>query len=329
MKDKLLSLVLLVEADVSDRIEFFLTEAISHLPKDSDQYQVIVVQDGGKPRSPDDFSASLSVTQGLRYICLSQSCGLARALSAGLEAAIGDLCLTFVAAKDPFELIPQFFRRCEQDGGLVVGQRIKPGGEGSWLFRIGRKCFHFIAYNLMGSTFPKHTTLLACFDRAAMNTINQAGDRERYFRALTSYVGIPVQTIPYQLQRIELRSLAESIDLSLDILFLNSTKPLRLVTYLSLGMILASLGYLAYLARAAFSVGTWPSGIVIYLCVASSVLFFVLAIFSEYIHRLLLESRDRPSYTVARDWSTPARVHNMDRPNTTSIADHQKRSVGS
>jgi hypothetical protein len=327
MKDKLLSLILLVDPDHKHRIAEYVKEAVSHLPQDCEQYQVIVVQDGGSPAT--DFTQGLHDEQGIRYICLAQQSGSAKAVSAGFEAAIGDLCLSIVTAKDPMELIPKFFERCESEGGLVVGQRLNPEREGKWLFKIGRRFFHFIAYGLLGSKFPKHTTFMACFDRNALNTINQAGDRERYFRALTSHVGIPVSTILYDLQHPQLRSLAESINISLDILFMNSVKPLRMATYFSLSLMGLCIVYLFSMIFETFAQSREHALSAFFIPAIAAGFFFILAILTEYVQRLLLEVRDRPTYTVAQDWSTSARVHGIDRPNITAVPTADRKTFGS
>jgi dolichol-phosphate mannosyltransferase len=285
----------------------------------ADRMDAILVDDGSPKEQADWIPKYLADQPGIRYIRLSRSFGLDVAVSAGLEAAIGDICLVMQPELDPPHLIPEFVNTCREHGGIVLG-RLNLNKQ-SFISKHLGKVFHFLTKNLFAISLPERTTHFIATDRNSVMLINKTKDKDRYLRAITTHIGIPTRRIDYtplENSQRKVRSLLEAVNLGIDVITMNSVRPLRLVSLAAFAIGLMNLVYVIYIFgsnwfRSDVASG-WPT-LSLQLASGFFILLTGLSVLLEYVGRILRETANRPLYYIANDLSSRTPVGNSEQKN--------------
>lgn len=339
-QDLLISVIIAIRNEAS-RLEAYLADIHRVLEASYDQYEVIVVDDGstdlGGTASPDPagerIAALVNRYPGTRLLHLSSAFGTEAAFTAGIDSAIGDYCVTLVPAIDPPELIPRFVEEARRSGAIVFGQRETPERDGGALFQLGRRCFHWLCDRGLGLKIPKNTTFFMAMNRNAVTQLMKANHKVRFLRAITSYIGLPAVTIPYEYRvgdrdrRAYGKGLWEALVLSVNIIGMNSLRPLRIA---SLACALAAGGSFLTACAALLALAVrwpepalgapWPNSLfalalAVGFGLACALIFFSLAVILEYLVWLSQEVRGKPIYFVSKERASASGVRNEARLN--------------
>ncbi len=322
--DQLISVVVPLQNE-ADILPSFLDEAIGVLSANFDQFELLLVDNGSNDGTDLLMAGLLEKWKGIRYLRLSRRFDTQTALTAGLDVAIGDICVTLSAESDPIQLVPQLVELCTKTKALVVGQcRTPSGGVTS---RLVGWFFHACCAKLIGVKFPRHSTFLAALPRAAIHQMAKVRDKFRFLTTLHSHLGMPYSLFPYDAKKAPRRGVFgqawTSLNASIDLVVANSIHPLRLVTIGSLMLSSANLAYMGYIVAIFFFKPHPAEGWV----TASSqnamnffLLFLTLSVLSEYLGRLLMESKERPSYFIVEERTSSEKIAGETRLNTLSEA---------
>src|SRR5476649_2003762 len=136
MNESLISIVAPLEGDASAGVEAFVDETVAVLRNLVTHYEIILVDDGAPDETVARVRAMLERYDFVRFIRLSRHFGEETAISAGLDAAIGDYMIVMLPNMDPPALIPEFFERVRADADLVYGVRLHRKNEPLW-YRAG------------------------------------------------------------------------------------------------------------------------------------------------------------------------------------------------
>jgi glycosyltransferase involved in cell wall biosynthesis len=160
-------------------------------------------------------------------------------------------------------------------------------------------------------------------NRNVANALTKSGRHVRHIRFLASQVGFKVIHRKYELPDTSLPySYTEKRKLpskAIDILANNSSHPLRVVSYFGIFAGLLNITYAFYVVLINISKEDIEKGWTT-TSLQSSIMFFllfiILAILSEYIGKILVESRKEPPYNIINELSS-----------TISLADETRRNV--
>jgi glycosyltransferase involved in cell wall biosynthesis len=308
--------------DDGDIVDAFVDETMRMLSEGYTNYELVLVDDGSRDDTVERASAQLRRYSCIRLIRLSRRFGQETAISAGLDSVIGDYVAVVLPDSDPPGLVPALVERSRSGTGIVFGIRRNRRGEPLWL-RFGAGLFYGICNRLLGLQLPRNSTHFRVLSRQALNAVVQVKDRTRYLRTLSAYVGYGNQGFEYdpatRRQPPRHKSVVESITLAINIVVANSTRPLRLVTWLAMlisGLYLLYMGYivLIYLLKPRVAEG-WVT-LSLQSAVAFFFLFLILTVLSEYLGRLLGEVKEGPLYYVLEE-----------RNSSVLIADEERRNV--
>ena len=144
--------------------------------------------------------------------------------------------------------------------------------------------------------------------RRMVNSISRLKEHNRYMRMLYAYVGYKVDGIAIEYTpewlAAQQSSFRAKVGMALDAVIAFSSKPLRYLSVTSVVISLLSLlGAILTLLDKIFSnnvVPGWTSMMVVQLLMFC-ILFLFLSIISEYIARILVESKNRPLYFVREE----------------------------
>nr|WP_276977816.1 glycosyltransferase family 2 protein [Ferrimicrobium acidiphilum] len=291
-------------------IASFLEALILVLSACTTHYEIVLVDDGSTDQSFHVARTIAEQNENLRIVRLSRNYGKEIAMTAGLDRSTGDYVILMDSdLQDPPELIPALLDKISEGYDMVYAARQNRHGE-TWFNRASSKMFYRVASRLNGYSFPENAGDFRIFSRRGLNLLIELREHNRSLKALYSYVGYHVGSVPFDRPR---RSSGRSkynylkrIEDGLDATISFSTRPLRLMSLASLGVSLAAFLYAisVFVQKIFFGASITPgwASLMLVMTVMFSVLFFFLALLSEYVGRTLIESKQRPLYYVREEF---------------------------
>jgi glycosyltransferase involved in cell wall biosynthesis len=294
-------------ANVAEYVEDFLDECLRVLRSQFRDFELILVDDASTDESVARIDRYLSDTKELRLIRLARRFGPEIATVAGLDTAIGDVIVLMRAERDPPGAIAEMVRLVREGYGVVTGIAGPPPGE-SWLSRVLRRLFHVYSNRVLGLNFPQYATSFQALSRAAASAVSRIRAKSPAFPVLASQVGYGGATVPYlPLSRSAMSAetgLFAKVDRGLTMLVTTSISPLRMVSYLGIGVAMLNLIYAGYVVVVNMLKSDVAAGWTTLSLQISGMFFFVflvLVVICEYVGRTLGEAVDRPLYHVLEE----------------------------
>jgi glycosyltransferase involved in cell wall biosynthesis len=307
-------------ADDADVLEPFVREVSAVLEAGYANYELVLVDDGSHDQTPELVASLLRELRCIRYLRLSRRFGTEAAISAGLDSVIGDFVLVMQPSTDPPELIPAMVEKARLGKGVVFGVRTDRSAEPGWA-SFGSRLFWWFGRGFLDVEVPEGATYFQCLSRSSVNALSRIKDRYRSLRLLSAGIAA-ADTIDYEPLRrrrtFRSRGLGKSIDLAVGIIVSQSTRPLRFVSGLGLlaGLLdLLYAGYVVavYLTKTDVAPGWTTTSL--QLSGMFFLLFVILAVLSEYVGRVLEESRGRPLYHAVEERNSNVMVRDVERRN--------------
>ncbi len=267
-------------------------------------YEIIFVDDGSTDNSMNILKDLRSDDNRVKIISFSRNFGHQAALTAGLEHAKGDVAITMDAdLQHPPELIPRMIEKWLEGFDVVFTVREY---EGEGLFkRLSSRGFYWLIDKLAKINIPADSADFKLFDRKVVESLCSLGERNRFLRGLSSWVGFRQTGIgfksPPRPTGESKYNLSKMISLALAGLTSFSVFPLRLAVYMGFIVSIISFIYLAYALYirliADKALPGWAS-IVIPMLFLGGIQLLTIGILGEYIGRVYEEVKGRPIYIV-------------------------------
>ncbi len=258
-------------------------------------FEIIYVDDGSTDRTAELIRTLNRRNPCVKGLFLSRNFGHQAAICAGLEVASGRTVVTMDGdLQDPPEVIPEL-RDKWGEGFQVVYARRRRRHEGP-LKQLACHVFYRLLRRVSDVSIPLDTGDFALMDRQAVDQLNALPERARFIRGLRSWIGFAQAEVEYDRDPRTLGTskytFARLARLGLDGLFGFSDSPLRMITWLGLGVgTLASAAVLAVLCGWLAIGLTGPAiAVLIGLQLAST------GMLGEYVGRIACEVRGRPLY---------------------------------
>lgn len=273
----------------------------------ADESELILVDDG----STDDSAALLSdwaAQPGVRVLEFSRNFGKEAALTAGLQAAAGDVMVMLDAdLQHPPELIASMLDHWRRGADVVYAVRENRDDESAFK-RLGARWF----YRLMNAAdrfeVPPGGGDFRLLDRVAVDALLAMPERNRFMKGLYAWVGFDAVAIPYTPSARAHGTTSfkplQLIRLSIDGLTAFTTWPLRAVSVTGLVLAFFAFAYGLFLVLRYALYGNEVSGwttIVVSLLLFLGVQLVSIGILGEYIGRIFEEVKARPLYIVKRE----------------------------
>ena len=277
-----------------------------HLTALADQLELLVVDDG----SSDDTALLVQglIQQGLplRLLRLSRNFGKEAALTAGLDAADGDVVITMDSdGQHPIATLLEMLPAWRE--GFDVVYAVQRGRRESQ--SAARRGYTRVFYWLMqsGSRFelPADAGDFRLLDRRVVLALRSLPERARYMKGLFAWVGFrakAVEFVPDERAHGETKfGMHRLLSLAITGLTAFSKVPLRLVSVFGIVVSLGSLGFGLWIVFEKTLLGNPISG---FATLAASITFLAgvqllcLGIIAEYLGRVFDEVKRRPLYLV-------------------------------
>ncbi len=316
--DTFISVVLITDADTR-KIQSRIAKTSDILQQNYANYEIVVVDNGLDAGELSAVKAMLSSVACIRVIRLTRNESIDTAVYGGVEAAIGDhVCILY--NNDPERLIPKFVAQ-NRDKDIVFG--VANNLKRQTLFeRIGAKLFYWYNQRYVGVDIPAGSTYYICLNRNAANALTRSSRNVRHIRHLAKLIGFDSTNLHYDLPKNVVYTKSKRRNLVLkafDMISSYSSHPLRVLTYFGIIAGLLNLFYAVYVVIVNLYNQNVAKGWTT-LSLQSSAMFFILfiilGVLSEYIGKLLVDSRNEPAYHVMQELSS-----------TISLADETRRNV--
>jgi len=237
----------------------------------------------------------------IRVLRFSRNFGFQKSILTNYLNARGAAAVQLDAdLQDPPMLVREFLRSWEEGYKVVYG--IRRHRKENFLVNAGRKLFYSLISSMSTFHVPKDAGDFRLIDRTIIDHLRTVDEQTPYLRGIISSLGYRQTGVVYDRERrIAGRSkfgLMSLVDLSIDGLTAQSTKPLRFVTIFGLMVSALSLMLIFYyFILFLFDTDNLPSGfttIVLLLVFLIGLNSFILGLLGEYVGRVFNNTRGLP-----------------------------------
>jgi dolichol-phosphate mannosyltransferase len=269
-------------------------------------FELILVNDGSQDRTPELIDGLQARDPRVVGLHLSRNFGHQAAVSAGIEHARGRGVVVMDGdLQDPPEVLDQLIGPWRK--GFDVVYAIREKRKEGLFKRIGYSLFYRLMRAISDVDIPLDSGDFCLMDRKVVNVLTHLPERIRFVRGLRTFVGFRQIGVVYERAAREAGkpkySLRKLVGLAVDGLVSFSSYPLHLVSYLGLvTALLAAVLTIWAFADAIYNKATprgWAS-IVIVVLFMGAIQLISLGIVGEYVRRIFIESKGRPTYIVGR-----------------------------
>ncbi|MFA4914995.1 MAG: glycosyltransferase family 2 protein [Burkholderiaceae bacterium] len=267
-------------------------------------WEVIVVDDGSQDATAQVMQR-WTARRGVTWLRLSRNFGKEAAISAGLEAARGDIVVCLDAdMQHPPALIAAMVARWRQGIDMVYAQRTDRRDE-AWTKRMGTRLFYSLLAKGHRVRIPEHAGDFRLMDRKVVDALVALPERSRFMKGLYAWVGFEAEALPYvpapRARGTSHFSLVRLVALAMDGLTSFTTWPLRMISLAGMVLAFLAFGYGVELTIEYATFGNQVSGwttLITALLFFAGVNMFSLGIVGEYVGRIFDEVKGRPLYVV-------------------------------
>jgi polyisoprenyl-phosphate glycosyltransferase len=282
---------------------------------DLPEWEVIYVDDGSTDSTRAEIEALYRLDPRVALVSLSRNFGKETAVTAGLDHAAGDAVVVIDAdLQDPPEVIPALLDRWRDGFDMVYAKRSSRAGE-TWLKRVTAQAFYRLMQRMGDQRLPEDTGDFRLMSRRVVEAVRQLREQHRFMKGLFAWVGFPAACVLYDRAPRHAGATKWNYwklwNLALEGITSFTVMPLKMATYVGLGVAVLSVIYAAQVIVKTLIIGNpvagYPSLMTVVLFLGGVQLMF-LGVCGEYLGRIFNETKQRPLYLVERYLPSNARV---------------------
>jgi len=267
--------------------------------------EIICVDDGSGDETLSGLVQKAARDPRVKVIALARNFGKEAAMTAGIEAASGDMVLPIDAdLQDPPELIAEFLKRWEEGYDVVYGARADRSSDTA-MKRTTAKLFYRIFNGVADLEIPVSAGDFRLMDREVVEALKRLPERNRFMKGLFAWVGFRQIGIPYvRPERAAGTSTMGYLRLwrfALDGITSFSTAPLRVWSVIGLVGAAIAVAYAVVLIIRVLIVGREAPGyasLMVVILFSFAIQMIAFGVLGEYVGRLYQEVKGRPIYVV-------------------------------
>ncbi len=272
----------------------------------SGRVELIVVDDGSRDDSRTVMQALCKEHAEVVYLRLSRNFGKEPALTAGIDAAQGDVVVLMDGdGQHPATLLPEMLNQWKLGADVVYAVR-KTRHDQSGLHAALTRIFYTMVNFGNRVKIPPDAGDFRLMDRKVVDALKLMPERNRFMKGLYAWVGFDSVAIDYEpLARVDGQSnfgLRSSFSLALTGMLAFSIAPLRALTLIGLVLSVLALGYGAWVVGEYFVTGIAVPGyatIVVGMMFFSGIQLLCIGVLAEYVGRIYEEVKRRPAYLLS------------------------------
>ncbi|MGE4167259.1 MAG: glycosyltransferase family 2 protein [Xanthobacteraceae bacterium] len=268
-------------------------------------FEVILIDDGSRDASWTEIQEICRSSSRFRALRLSRNFGSHAAISAGLDIADGDAVATLACdLQDPPGVILEFVEKWRQGAQVVWGHR-RSRADGGWQTATSKAFYHLVRRFAMPRDSKFATGSFLLVDRVVVEALRQFRELNRITFALVAWTGFRQEVVYYDRKARTTGTTGWTFRRMMKAMYDTfigfSELPARLITVIGVAMWLFSLCLAAFVLGSYLIGSVLPgwTGIMLALTTFSGLLFLILGVIGEYLHRIYIEVTRRPIYIVS------------------------------
>ncbi|MEB0789974.1 glycosyltransferase family 2 protein [Citrobacter portucalensis] len=288
-----------------DTIPIFYKAVREYEPLKEYEVEIVFINDGSKDSTENIINALAISDELVKPLSFTRNFGKEPALFAGLDHATGDAVIPIdVDLQDPIEVIPFLIEKWKDGADMVLAKRTDRSTDGH-LKRKSAEMFYKLHNKISTPKIEENVGDFRLMSRETVENIKQLPERNLFMKGILSWVGGKTEVIEYS--RAE-RCAGESKfngwklwNLALEGITSFSTFPLRIWTYIGLGVSAFAFLYAAWMIVNKL---IWGNPVPGYPSLMTAILFLGgvqligIGVLGEYIDRIYIESKSRPRYIL-------------------------------
>ncbi len=273
----------------------------------SDRVELIVVDDGSRDDTAQVMQTLCAAHREVVYIDLSRNFGKEPALTAGIDAARGDVVVLMDAdGQHPVALLPEMLQKWRDGADVVYAVRQSRDDQSGLQVSLTGLFYKLINFGNRVK-IPANAGDFRLMDRKVVDALKRLPERNRFMKGLYAWVGFNSTAIDYQpLPRADGKShfgLRGALSLALTGMLAFSIAPLRALALVGLMLATLALGYGSWVVGEYWFKGIDVPGyatIVVGLMFFSGIQLLSIGILAEYVGRIYEEVKQRPAYLISQ-----------------------------
>ncbi|MNZ63201.1 hypothetical protein D3C78_813420 [compost metagenome] len=267
----------------------------------------IFVNDGSTDLTLEKLLMRQQQDSRIKIIDLSRNFGKEAALTAGLQAANGDVVVPIdVDLQDPPELILEMIAKWREGYEVVLGRRINRDSDG-WAKRTFSNYFYRLHNKIANPRIPANVGDFRLMDRCVIEALKELPETHRFMKGLFSWVGFRTACVDYvrpcRVAGVTKFNGWKLWNFALEGVTSFSTDPLRVWTYLGFCVSLVSFLFAIYIVLGVLVNGADVPGyasLIVAVTFLGGLQLIGIGVIGEYLGRTYIESKRRPIFLVRR-----------------------------
>jgi dolichol-phosphate mannosyltransferase len=289
-----------------DTIEVLVEKLAHEVTKISEQYEIILVEDGSPDRTWEIIKKICAANKKVKAIALSRNFGQHKAIIAGLEQSRGNyVAVMDCDLQDNPQYIPEMYKLLHEKRVDYVLTRKKERNQSFFRKYTGK--YFFKVYNwIADNDFDENIGGFCMLSREVVNAYLQVNDYHKFFLPILSWIGFKYYILAVQNDKRYTGKSSYNIKkllfLAFDAVISNSERLLKISIITGMFFMMGALLCASYLIvnillfGRKFLIG-WPSLIVVILF-CSGIILFNLGIMGIYIGKIFEQVKGRPRYLI-------------------------------
>jgi polyisoprenyl-phosphate glycosyltransferase len=281
-----------------------LLERIERALGDTENWELIVVDDGSTDDTLPTLQALAKRNPRLRYLSFTRNFGHQIALKAGLDHAHGSCVISLDAdLQHPPELLADMLRTWR--AGYEVVNMIRKDTHVPWFKAVTSRLFYAFTNAVSDCRIEQGSSDFRLLDQRVVEVLRGIEERNLFLRGLIPWLGFRQTNLSYeQADRFAGSTkygLQKMLRLAILGLTSSSLRPLHVSTLVGACMSVLALCYAAFAVWARFftdrAITGWTS-LLISVLLIGGINLLMLGIVGEYLGRTLTEIKSRPLYVL-------------------------------
>ena len=275
--------------------------------------EIVYVDDGSRDQTPGLLAQFAVADPRICIVTLSRNFGQQAALSAGLRHCAGDVAAIMDAdLQDPPEVAVKMLDKWREGYAVVYG--VRQSRADSTIQRFLGWAFYRVLAVISDVHIPFDSGDFCVIDRRVIDTLNAMPEKNRFLRGLRAWYGGRQYGFVFDRAKRAAGgskySIRRYIKLALDGICGFSLAPLRLVALAGallsalavFGLLLRSAPRLVGCAASASAGAPGSTALALLILLLAGVQLLSIGILGEYLGRIHLEVKGRPSYIAENLW---------------------------
>lgn len=277
-------------------------------------YEIVCVNDGSADDTLERLLRHRARNPRILVIDLARNFGKEQALTAGLDHARGEAVIPIDAdLQDPPELIGQMVEKWREGFEVVYAKRKSRRGE-SRLKLASAGMFYKVMNSMSDTPIPQNTGDYRLMDRRVIDALRLLPERTRFMKGLFAWVGFRQIAVEFDRDPRAVGATKWNYvklwRFALDGITSFSSFPLRFLGYFGSAIAAAAFVYMSFLIIRVSAYGVDVPGYASLLVVVlflGGINLLAIGVLGEYIGRIFLEVKQRPTYIVRQVHDADAR----------------------